>query len=122
MTGRTPSAAKGHISARFPTFAEHGRKALAAAQVPIAAAIALESSADKDLHASAESADPEQGRPAEMNLEQEPSAAAEQATGPATLTDASSAADGGVETDASSSSADIRLQSPAKRVKQVFPE
>ncbi len=117
----SPSAAKGPISARFPTFAQHGRKALAAAHVPTQTPTALDSSADKDSHVLAEPADPEWGPPADMNTEREPCAAAEQITQDAMMTDVGSAPDCGAESDASSSSNDARLQSPAKKAKQVFP-
>ena len=120
MTGRTASAAKGHITARFPTFAEHGRKALAAANAPKGAAPALDSSADKDVHASGESANLERAHPADAK--EEPLVAAKQPTRDAESTDAGSARESGMESDASSSSNDARLKSPAKRTKQIFPE
>ena len=116
----SPSHAKGPISARFPTFAEHGRKALAAANVPTRAASALDSSADRDLH-TAEPADSECESLADMSTDKEPLAAAGQITEDAIMTDAASAPGCGAESDASSSSADDRLQSPAKKAKQVFP-
>ena len=124
VTGRmsgSPSAAKGPISARFPTFAEHGRKALAGAHTPQGASDALDSSADKDLQASAESASLEQGRPADMSTEEEPSVAAEPVTKDAVMAEPGSLADVGAESDASSSSNDARLQSPTKKAKQIVP-
>lgn len=120
VTGRmsgSPSAAKGPISARFPTFAEHGRKALAVAHTSTGASIALDSSADKDMHATAASASLEQGRPAESTKP----VAAEPVTRDAVMAEAGSAADLEAQSDASSSSNDAGLQSPAKKAKQICP-
>ena len=125
MTGSfrgSPSAAKGPISARFPSFAEHGRKALAGAKAPTVASSAPDSSgADKNLHASGEAAALEQERPSDAHTEEDLSAVAEQSSKDAAMADAGSAPEGGAESDASTSSNDARLRSPAKKAKQVFP-
>ncbi len=80
----------------------------------------MDSGADNDLHASGESGVLEQGRSADMNTEDGPSAA-EQCTKDAEMADAGSAPECGAESDASTSSNDARLRSPAKKAKQVFP-
>jgi len=115
----SPAAVKGPISARFPSFAEHGRKALAAARVSEEAENAPDNSAVKVAGLSAESEDMQRAQSADMYLDESESAAPVKEDG--LMTDAASAPDAEVESDASTSSHDARLQSPAKKAKQVFP-
>ncbi len=114
----SPAAVKGPISARFPSFAEHGRKALAAARVSEEAENAPDS-AVKVAGLSAESEDMQRAQSADMYLGESESAAPVKEDG--LMTDAASAPDAELESDASTSSHDARLQSPAKKAKQVFP-
>lgn len=114
----SPAAVKGPISARFPSFAEHGRKALAAARVSEEGENAPDS-AVKVAGLSAESEDMQRAQSADMYLDESESAAPVKEDG--LMTDAASAPDAELESDASTSSHDARLQSPAKKAKQVFP-
>lgn len=115
----SPAAVKGPISARFPSFAEHGRKALAAARFSEEAENAPDSSVAKVAELPSESGDMQCAQSAETYPDESGSTAPVKEDG--LMTDAASAADAGLESDASISSHEARFQSPSKKAKQVFP-
>jgi hypothetical protein len=111
--------AKAPISARFPAFAEQGRKAIAAAHVPKETAQAEQICAPTDSAESAESADVQPAQHSDMNTEEE-LATPEQVETNAPMEGAGPAPDAGADSDASSSSNDAKHPSPPKKARQAF--
>lgn len=119
MTGLvpgSPGAVKGPISARFPAFAEQGRKAVAVAHVPKLAIQSADSPAAPD---SPMISDAQPCQPEDMALE-ESAAATEQAEPLDFWGGAKAAQDAGADSDGSSASNDAKLHSPPKKAKQLF--
>lgn len=130
MTGAggqgSPAVRKGPISARFPAFAEQGRRAVAAAvQEPKEAAL-------QDPHSSTAAASPGSAE-SEIKDSQQPESLSSSEGGDekdGAIADGGVREEGlsdgkeeapeeGAESDASSSSNDAKLQSPPKRAKQL---
>jgi hypothetical protein len=110
---------KAPISARFPAFAEQGRKAIAAAHVPKEAAQAEQTCAPTDSTKPAALADVQPARHPEITTKEEP-AAPDQVDTKAPLEGAGSLPDAGADSDASSSSNDAKHQSPPKKARQAL--